>query len=89
MLIQILQNKGQLLTSEARPIAGGLGRVDRCCRLYILLVSHWLGQIASLGLPTVFVNTPDIVNFCWLAPVVFTSLCWRGFSTLKSCVSVL
>jgi hypothetical protein len=29
------------------------------------------------------------VKFCWLAPVVFTSLCWRGFFTLKSCVSVL
>jgi hypothetical protein len=29
------------------------------------------------------------VKFSWLAPVVFTSLCWRGFSTLKSCVSVL
>jgi hypothetical protein len=34
-------------------------------------------------------HTPDIVKFCWLAPVVFTSRCWRGFSTLKSCVSVL
>jgi hypothetical protein len=33
-----------------------------------------------------FVNTFDIVKFCWLAPVVFTSLCWRGFSTLKSYV---
>jgi hypothetical protein len=29
MLIQILQSKGQLLTSGARPIAGGLGRVER------------------------------------------------------------
>jgi hypothetical protein len=34
-------------------------------------------------------HTPDIVKFCWLAPVVFISLCWRGFSMLKSCVSVL
>jgi hypothetical protein len=29
MLIQILQSKGQLLTSGARPVAGGLGRVER------------------------------------------------------------
>jgi hypothetical protein len=27
-LIQILQSKGQLLTSGARPVAGGLGRVQ-------------------------------------------------------------
>jgi hypothetical protein len=60
--------------------------MDRYRRLYIFLVSRRLGLIASLGLPTVFVNTPDIVKFCWLAPVVFTSLCWRGFSMLKSCV---
>jgi hypothetical protein len=112
MLIQILQSKGQILTSGARPVARGLGRVewnlklalsmpnrDACgggaggCRprgmdhyrrLYIFLVSHCLGLIASLGLPMAFVNTPDIVKFCWLAPVVFTSLCWREFSTLKS-----
>jgi hypothetical protein len=29
MLIQILQNKGQLLTNGARAIAGGLGRVEQ------------------------------------------------------------
>jgi hypothetical protein len=40
MLIQILQSKGQLLTSGARPVAGGM---DRCYRLYILLVSRRLG----------------------------------------------
>jgi hypothetical protein len=73
MLIQILQSKDQLLMSGARPVAGGLGRVervthgvckhsryskvllgpsgeawaprgmDRCYRLYILLVSRRLG----------------------------------------------
>jgi hypothetical protein len=80
MLIQILQSKGQLLTSGARP------GMDRYHRLYIFLVSHRLGLITSLALPTAFVNTPDIVKFCGLAPVGFTSLCWRGVSTLKSCV---
>src|SRR3954467_13012105 len=29
MLIQILQSIGQLLTSGARPVAGGLGRIKR------------------------------------------------------------
>jgi hypothetical protein len=33
MLIQILQSKGQLLTSGARPVAGGLGRVERSLKL--------------------------------------------------------
>jgi hypothetical protein len=55
--------------------------MDRYHRLYIFLVSRRLGLIASFGLSTAFVNTPDIVKFCWLASVIFTSLCWRGFST--------
>jgi hypothetical protein len=33
MLIQILQSKDQLLTSGARPVAGGLGQVERSLKL--------------------------------------------------------
>jgi hypothetical protein len=33
MLIQILQSKGQLLASGARPVVGGLGRVERSLKL--------------------------------------------------------
>jgi hypothetical protein len=38
--------------------------MDHCYRPYILVVSHRLGLIESIGLPTAFVNTPDIVKFC-------------------------
>jgi hypothetical protein len=33
MLIQILQSKGQLLTSEVRPIAEGMGQVEQSLKL--------------------------------------------------------
>jgi hypothetical protein len=53
ILIQILQSNGQLLTSGARLVAGGLGQVEQSSvmyhyrRLYIFLVSRQLGFIAS------------------------------------------
>jgi hypothetical protein len=60
--------------------------IDRYHRLYIFLVSRWLGLIASLELPTEFVNTSDIVKFYWLTSVVFyLSLLERVFHVKILC----
>jgi hypothetical protein len=65
-----------------RPVAGGLDRVERSESLLPPIYTPCKSPARVnriIRLPTAFVNTPDIVKFCWLALVFLPLIVGEGF----------